>query len=131
MNVLHPSLSKSFALSICNRNPQINFGRVRTAKCITNWNHDGSLEDNYCVPFFKSKFLITTLRHIFCSPKPSKIYGVTSKVPLREISWENIHFCGLKKRLLFLMGGTYKWILPKNMLSSSLVDNFFLRTFLL
>ena len=32
----------------------------------------GCLEDNYCVPFFKLKFFIPTLRHIFCSSKPSK-----------------------------------------------------------
>ena len=51
------------------------FARVRTAKYIASCNHDGSLEDNYCVPFFKLKFLIPTLRHIFCSPEPSKIYG--------------------------------------------------------
>ena len=51
------------------------FARVRTAKCIASCNHDGSLEDNYCVPFFKLKFLIPTLRHIFCLPKASKIYG--------------------------------------------------------
>ena len=80
MNVLHPSLSKSFALSICSRDlmktqPWDIFARVRTAKCIASCNHDGSLEDNYCVPFFKLKFLIPTLRHIFCSPKASKIYG--------------------------------------------------------
>ena len=34
----------------------------------------------------------------------------------------------LKKRLLFLMGEKYKWILPKNMLNVSLVDIIFLRT---
>ena len=51
------------------------FARVGTAKCIISCNHDGSLEDNYFVPFFKLKFLIHTLRHIFCLPKRSKIYG--------------------------------------------------------
>ena len=51
------------------------FARVSTTKCITSCNYDGSLEDNYCVPFFKLKFLIPTLRQIFCLPRPSKIYG--------------------------------------------------------
>ena len=50
------------------------FARVRTAKCIVSCNHDGSLEDNYCVPFFKLILLIHKLHHIFCSPKPSKNY---------------------------------------------------------
>ena len=42
---------------------------------------------------------------------------------------ENIYFCGFQKRL-FLTGGKYKLILPKNMSSSS-VDIIFLCTFLL
>ena len=80
MNVRHPSLSKSFALSNCSRNPIKTqpcntFSRVSTAKCTSSCNHDGSLEDNSCVPFLKLKFLIPTLRHIFCLPKPLKIYG--------------------------------------------------------
>ena len=54
------------------------FARVRTAKCITSFNHDGSLEDNWCILFFKLKFLIPTLRHIFCLPKASKIYFESS-----------------------------------------------------
>ena len=61
INVLHPSLSKSFALSIYSRDPSCN--------------HDGSLEDHYCVSLFKLKFLIRTLRHMFCLPKPSNISG--------------------------------------------------------
>ena len=80
MNVLRPSLSKSSALSICTRYPMKTqswdiFARVHTTKCIASCNHNGSLEDNLCVPFFKLKFLIPTIRHIFCLPKPSKIYG--------------------------------------------------------
>ena len=51
------------------------FAKVRTAKCIASYNYDGSLEDDYYVPFFKLKFLIPTWRHIFCSSKPSKTYG--------------------------------------------------------
>ena len=61
IKVLHPSLSKLFALSICSRDPmkkstRDNFARVPTAKCIANCNHDGSLEDDYYVPFFKLNF---------------------------------------------------------------------------
>ena len=48
--------------------------RSRTAKCTAICNHDGSLEDNYCLPFFKLKLFIPTLGPIFCSPKSSKIY---------------------------------------------------------
>ena len=32
---------------------------------------------------------------------------VTSEASLREISWKNINFCGLKTRLLLLMKGKY------------------------
>ena len=51
------------------------FSRVRTTKCTASCNHDCCLEDNYCVPFFKLKLFISTLRHIFCSPIPSNSYG--------------------------------------------------------
>ena len=63
MNALHPFLSKSFALSIWSTDSKKN--------------HDCSFEDNYCVLFVKLKFLIPTLRHMFCSRKSSKIYGET------------------------------------------------------
>ena len=56
-------------------NPGIFFSRVRTTKCTASCNHDCCLEDNYCVPFFKLKLFISTLRHIFCSPIPSNSYG--------------------------------------------------------
>ena len=80
MNVLYPSLSKSMVLSICKMDPVKTqpwdiFARVRMAKCIAGCNNDGFLKDDYCVPFFKLKFLIPTLRHIFSSPKHSNIYG--------------------------------------------------------
>ena len=79
MNVLHLSLLKSFDLNICSKDPMKNsnlryFGKSTYSKCTASCDHDGSLEDDYCVPFFKLKFLIPTWRHIFCSPKPSKIY---------------------------------------------------------
>ena len=63
MNVLHLSLLKSFALSTSSRDPMKNLpwdiiARVPTAKYIASCNHNGSLEDDYCVLFFKLKFLI-------------------------------------------------------------------------
>ena len=124
MNVLHPSLSKSFTLSICSWDPMKNSTLEYFWKSCS---HDGSLEDNCCVLFFCS-----SLRHIFCSPKPSKIYGETgfvSSVSRNKLG--KYTFLWFKKRLLFLMEGKYKWILPKNMLSCSRVDIIFLRTFLL
>ena len=79
INSLYPSLPKQFVLSICIRNsmktqPWAIFARVRTAKYIADGKYDDSSEDNYCVPFFKSKFLIPTLSHIFYSAKHSNIY---------------------------------------------------------
>ena len=70
--------------------------RLPTAKCIASSNHNVSLEDDYCVRFFDLKFFTLTLRHMFCSPNPSNIYGQRDFV-----SWKNIHFCGLKKVFYF------------------------------
>ena len=47
------------------------FATVTTAKCSTGYNHDDSLEEDYTVPFLKSKFLIPLLRHIFYLLKPN------------------------------------------------------------
>ena len=60
--------------------PRNIFAMVRTAICIAGCNHDGSLEDDYCVLFFKLKFPIPTLRHIFHSSEPSNIYGESTFV---------------------------------------------------
>ena len=35
--------------------PWVIFARVPAAKCVASCNHDGSLEDDYCLPFFKFK----------------------------------------------------------------------------
>ena len=51
------------------------FAGVPTAKCIASCNRCDSLQDDYCVLFFNLKFLIPTLCHMFCLPKPSNIYG--------------------------------------------------------
>ena len=90
------------------------FSRVSTAKCTSSCNHDGSLKDNYCVPFLKLKFFIPTLRHIFCLPKPLKVYGESYFGS--SVSWNTLGKCTIlwfKKRDLFLMGRKYKWILSK------------------
>ena len=125
MNFLYLSLSKSFVLSICSRDPRKTqpwdiFARVRTAKCIAGCNHNHSLEDDYCVPFFKLKFLIPTLRHILYSPKSSNIYQESSFVSSGSgnKSEKYTFLCLFKKRLLFLKVGKYKRILPKVMVSS-------------
>ena len=74
-NFLHPSLSKSFAAGILWKTQRWDiFTKVRQPNASQDATIDASLEDNYCVPLFKLKFLIPTLRHIFCSPKPWKIY---------------------------------------------------------
>ena len=86
------------------------FAGVPTAEYIVSFNHCGSLQDDYCVLFFNLKFLIPTLCHMFCLPKPSNIYWVL----FCERSWKNVDFCGFKKRGLFLMGEKYKWIFPKH-----------------
>ena len=83
--LLYPSLSKSFVLSICSRNSMktqlwVIFANVCTAKYVAGCNHDRFLEDNYCVLFFKLTFLIPILCHTFYS-----------------IIWKNMHFGGLKK----------------------------------
>ena len=75
------------------------FVRVRTAEYNASCNHDGSLEDGYWVPFFKLKFIIPTLRYIFCSPKPSKIYGESDFVS--SVFWNKLGkytFLRFKKR---------------------------------
>ena len=67
--------------------------RLPTAKCIASSNHNVSLEDDYCVRFFDLKFFTPTLRHMFCSPNPSNIYGERDIV-----SWKKYTFsCGIKK----------------------------------
>ena len=114
MNALHPSVNLLWAFAaviLWKTQPRDIFARVGTAKCITSCNHDGSLEDNYCVLFFKLKPLIPKLHHIFCSPNLSRIYGESDF----EIStsWNKLGkytFLLFKKRDLFLslMGGKYK-----------------------
>ena len=48
---------------------------IQTTKYNASCNHCVTLEDDYCVPFLKSKFLILTLCHIFYLPTNSVIFG--------------------------------------------------------
>ena len=85
MNVLHPFLSKSFALSIWSTDSKKN--------------HDCSLEDNYCVLFVKLKFLIPTYVTCFVRQSLQKFTKkLTSWVPFREIVWKKYTFLWFKKR---------------------------------
>ena len=114
MNVLHPSLSKSFALSICSRDPKKKSTLGYFCKSTYSQIHYKlqpwwPFQDNYCVLLFKLKFLIPTLRHIFCLPNPSKIYGESdfeSSVARNKLG--KYTFLWFKKRDLFLMVGKYK-----------------------
>ena len=77
---LVPISVEVICFSISSRNPIETqswaiFARVRTDKRSAGCNHDDSLEDDSCAPFFKLKFLIHTLRHIFYSPSSSNIHG--------------------------------------------------------
>ena len=133
MNVLHLSLSKSFDLSIFSKDPMKNSTLGYFRKSTWSQMHrklQPMMEDDYCVPFFKCKFFIPTWLYIFCSPKPSKIYGESDfESSVSRNMFGKYTFSGSKKILLFLMVGKYKWIFPKNMLSSSLLS--YLLTYLL
>ena len=89
--------------------PGVIFATVCTAKCKANCNHDRSLEDDYCA-FLSSSWNLSS-PHVTCSVCQSlQIFmkKFTSQAPFCEISWKNMHFCDLKKRLLFLMGRKQK-----------------------
>ena len=64
MNVLYPSLSQSFVAFAAGiqwkLNPGLFLQEYVQPRYIAGWKHDGSLEDNYCIRFFKLKFLIPT-----------------------------------------------------------------------
>ena len=91
------------------------FARVRTDKCSAGCNYDDSLENDYCLPLFKLKFLIPYIAsHIlfaefFKYPREN----VTLQVPFRGISWENIHFCDFLKNTYIANGGKIKVNSPK------------------
>ena len=109
------------------------FVRVCTGKYIASCKQDDSLEDNYCASFFKLKYLIPALRHIFCSPKASKIHGECECES--SVLWSKLEkytFLWFKKRdFYFQWEENISEVFQKNMLKSYLVDIFFLRSFLL
>ena len=102
------------------------FAWLPTAKCIASSNHDVSLEDDYSVPFFDLNFFYP---HITSHVLFAKSFKHLRRKGLLKL--EKYTFLWFIKRVLFLMGGKYKWILPKNMLNSSIVDIISLRIFLL
>ena len=100
INVLHPSLLKSFALSICSRDSMKKSTMEHFCKSI--YDHDGL---KMITVFYFSSWNFSSPHYVtmFCLPKPSIIYGESWK-----INWKNMHFYGLKKILLFLMAGKLK-----------------------
>ena len=103
MNVLHPSLLKLFALSICNgsceklspeifllKNVQPNAFQVATMMalwkiitmfCFSSWN-------------FSSPHYVA---YLVCQRLQKFMEKVNLKVLFCKISWQNIRFCGFKK----------------------------------
>ena len=77
--------------------PSAIFASIHTAECIAGCNHDDSLKEDYCVPFFKLKFLIPILRHIYYSLKPLDIYW--------EYDFVKKCIFVVFEKVLFLMGG--------------------------
>ena len=132
MNVLHLSLLKSFDLNICSKDPMKNSTLGYFCKIIYSQMH--CKFQPWClfvrwllhVPFFDLKFFCP---HIMSHGLFAKCFKHLWRKGCRKL--KTYTFLWFKKRDLFLMGGNYKWILPKNMLSSSLVDIIFLHTFLL
>ena len=115
MNVLHPSLSKPFVLSICNRNPMKNSNLGYFCKSTYSQMHR-KLQPWWLFRRWLLYYVLQveishlTLCQMFCLPKPSNIYGESDIVsPLCEISWKNIHFCGLKKET-FISNGRKKLV---------------------
>ena len=111
MNVLHPSLSKSFALCICNRDRMKNstlgfflqeyiqpnasqvaimmaLWKIVTVFRSSSWNCSSP---HYVTYFIRQRLQKFTEK-------------VTSKIPFREKSWENIHFCVFKKETFISNG---------------------------
>ena len=132
MNVLHPSLSKSFALNICSKDPMKNSTLGYFCKITYSQMH--CKFQPWCL--FGIWLLCSVLWFDFFYPHITshvlfaKSFKHLRRKGLRKSEkYTSLWF--LKKRLLYLMGGKYKWILPKNMLSSSLVGIISLRRFLL
>ena len=132
MIVLHLSLLNSFDLNICSKDPMKKSTLGYFCKIIYSQMH---CKFQPCclfgrwllhVPFFDLNFFCP---HIMSHGLFAKSFKHLQRKGCRKL--ETYTFLWFKKRDLFLMGGKYKWILPKNMWSSSLVDIIFLGTFLL
>ena len=99
------------------------FARLHTAEWIVSSNHDVSWEDDYCVMFFKLKFFFA---HITSHVLFAKSVKHLRRKVLGKL--EKYTFLWFKKETFI---SYFKWILLKDLLSSSLVDIIFLCTFLL
>ena len=132
MNDLHPSLSKSFALDICSKDPMKNSTLGYFCKITYSQMHC-KFQPWYFFGIWLLCFVLwfeIFYPHITSHVLFAKSFKHLRRKGLRKSKkYTSLWF--LKKRLLYLMGRKYKWILPKNMLSSSLVDSISLRRFLL
>ena len=95
INVLHSCMLKSFALSICSRDPMKNSTQgyflqeyLQPVFCSSSW--------NFSSPHYVACFVCQSLQ-IF-------VEKVTLWVMFHKISWKNINFCGLKKETFISNG---------------------------
>ena len=95
INVLHSCMLKSFALSICSRDPMKNSTQgdflqeyLQPVFCSSSW--------NFSSPHYVACFVCQSLQ-IF-------VEKVTLWVMFHKISWKNINFCGLKRETFISNG---------------------------
>ena len=95
INVLHSCMLKSFALSICSRDPMKNSIQgdflqeyLQPVFCSSSW--------NFSSPHYVACFVCQSLQ-IF-------VEKVTLWVMFHKISWKNINFCGLKRETFISNG---------------------------
>ena len=109
INVLHRSLSKSFALNICSRDPMKSSTLGYFCKSIYSQIHC-KLQPWW---LFGRQLLCSVLQvemshpHItlhVCQSLQIFMEKVTLKVLFHRITWKKIHFCGLKKETIISNG---------------------------
>ena len=95
INVLHSCMLKSFALSICSRDPMKNSTQgyflqeyLQPVFCSSSW--------NFSSPHYVACFVCQSLQ-IF-------VEKVTLWVMFHKISWKNVNFCGLKRETFISNG---------------------------
>ena len=95
INVLHSCMLKSFALSICSKDPMKNSTQgyflqeyLQPVFCSSSW--------NFSSPHYVACFVCQSLQ-IF-------VEKVTLWVMFHKISWKNINFCGLKRETFISNG---------------------------